>query len=315
MSAPAPPSKSKRRGREEQDDDHSSDSSNNDGLTESLSAAANNEASVDDHAVDDTDLPDDVVLEAKTINDERRWRYSHQMNGIRALLPFHFSPLIRPLTISDLESCVTLENAAFADPAHRCSRDKFLYRLTQCPELCIGVYCTVVPSHSGDWEIETLRTAYPVETGRNPEAVSVLLAHIVATRSLAKVVTDDAMDYPRDYKTAQHSSDNNESNEPRVGHQESGRTICIHSLAVHPKLQGLGLGKLIMKAYMQQAKNSKLADRLALICQEYLVNYYKRFGYSHAGPSQATFSGGGWHDMVFDLGGTIPRVDPAKEDI
>ncbi|KAI1755228.1 acyl-CoA N-acyltransferase [Xylaria castorea] len=213
-------------------------------------------------------------------------------------LPFPFSPLIRPLTISDLESCIALERAAFANPAHRCSRDKFVYRLTQCPELCMGIYCTVVPSNTAGWEIETLRTAHPVETGRDDGAVSVLLAHIVATRSRDEIVTDDAMDYPRDYKAAK----NKNSDKPRVGHQETGRTLCIHSLAVHPKLQGVGLGKLILKACMQQVKHSALADRIALICQEYLVNYYKRFGFSHVGSSKASFSGGGWHDMVFDLG-------------
>lgn len=31
---------------------------------------------------------------------------------------------VRPLTISDLEACVTLENAAFENPQERCSREK-----------------------------------------------------------------------------------------------------------------------------------------------------------------------------------------------
>ncbi|KAI0489756.1 hypothetical protein F4859DRAFT_462141 [Xylaria cf. heliscus] len=262
-----------------------------------------------DDAIDDlTDLPDDLAEIQKTISGERRWRQNKQMHGIQDLLPFPFSPLIRPLAISDLESCVALENAAFPDAAHRCSRDKFVYRLTQCPELCMGVYCTVVPSKTGGWEIETLHKAHPVETDRDDGAVSVLLAHIVATLSRDDVVTDEAMDYPRDYMTAKKSShngngsngSNGSDNKPQIGHQETGRTLAIHSLAVHPKLQGVGLGKLIMKAYMQQTKNSEIADRIALICQEYLVNYYKRFGFFHLGPSKAGFGGGGWHDMVSD---------------
>ncbi|KAJ2987621.1 hypothetical protein NUW58_g4403 [Xylaria curta] len=108
------------------------------------------------------------------------------------------------------------------------------------------------------------------------------------------------MDYPHDYKTA-NGHDN--VDKPHVGHQNTGRTVCVHSLSVHPKLQGVGLGKLIMKAYLQQVKNAAIADRVALICREYLVNYYKRFGFSHVGPSEANFGGGGWHNMVFDLAG------------
>jgi GNAT superfamily N-acetyltransferase len=126
----------------------------------------------------------------------------------------------------------------------------------------MGVFCTVVPTNTKGWEIDTLHTAHAVETSRGDGAVSVLLAHAVATRSQEDVVTDKAMDYPRDYKTAKDRAAAN------IGHQETGRCICIHSLAVHPKLQGVGMGKLIVKAYMQQVKNSELAGRIALICQE-----------------------------------------------
>ncbi|KAJ8131573.1 hypothetical protein O1611_g2054 [Lasiodiplodia mahajangana] len=267
----------------------------------------------DEDAVDDTeDLPDAFVRIQKTLSCERRRRQSRLTHGIQDLLPFAFSPLIRPLTISDLESCVALENAAFSNPEHRCSREKFIYRLTECPELCMGVYCTVVPSNTKGWEIDTLHTAHAVETGRDDGAVSVLLAHIVATLSHDDVVTDASMDYPDKYKaekssgTSNNNSNSNSNsgsgtNKSKIGHQATGRTICIHSLAVHPKLQGVGMGQLILKSYMQQVKNSAIADRIALICEEYLVNYYKRFGFSHIGPSEAAFGGGGWHDMAFDL--------------
>ncbi|KAI8956098.1 hypothetical protein F4801DRAFT_573629 [Xylaria longipes] len=271
----APPSKHRGREGEEENDDrnnhnhnnhnnHNNNNNNNNNKDEiaPLSDGDDDSNDTDDEAIDETtDLPDDLANIQKSISDERRRQQTGQIHGIQDLLPFPFSPLIRPLTISDLESCIALENAAFANPAHRCTQDKFVYRLTQCPELCMGVFCTVVPSATKAWDIETLRTAHPVETGRDDGAVSVLLAHIVATRSRDEVVTDDAMDYPRDYKVAKN-------NKSKVGHQDTGRTLCIHSLAVHPKLQGVGLGKLIMKSYMQQAKNSEIADRIALICQE-----------------------------------------------
>lgn len=125
----------------------------------------------------------------------------------------------------------------------------------------MGVFCTVSPESAKGWEIETCKTAKPVETGRDDGSVSVLFAHIVGTKCRGEVITDDDMDYRRDFRTAKSSSGS------KVGHQLDGRTAAIHSLAVHPKLQGCGLGKLIMKAYMQQINNSGTADRISLIAQ------------------------------------------------
>jgi hypothetical protein len=120
----APPSKHKQDGAEETEENEEEvpSSSHSKSTVDRATPAA--DATTDD-AVDDTeDLPDDFVHIQKTISGERRRRQSKQMHGIQDLLPFPFSPLIRPLTISDLESCIALENAAFANPAHRCSRDK-----------------------------------------------------------------------------------------------------------------------------------------------------------------------------------------------
>ena len=63
------------------------------------------------------------------------------------------------------------------------------------------------------------------------------------------------------------------------GHREGGRTICIHSLAVSPKLQGCGLGKLIMKSFLQQMKGLG-AERVALICQDVRLHldFYRNWG-------------------------------------
>ncbi|KAH8681447.1 polyamine acetyltransferase [Xylariales sp. PMI_506] len=257
----------------------------------------------EDDAIDDSeDLDDEYVEIQKTISETRRVQSRH--NGelrVQEVLPFQFLPNIRPLTVSDLESCIALENAAFANPEHRfeCNKfteRKFEYRLSTCPELCMGVFCTVSPASARGWEIDTLNSAKPVETGRDDGSVSVLFAHIIGTRTDSELVTDAAMDYPRDFRTTRPS-------QSKVGHQEGARTVAIHSLSVHPKLHGCGLGKLIMKAYMQQINNSGTADRISLISQGYLVNYYVRFGFQHKGESRAQFGGGGWHDLTFELAG------------
>ncbi|KAI1205686.1 acyl-CoA N-acyltransferase [Annulohypoxylon truncatum] len=255
-----------------------------------------------ENAVDDSeDMPDHDAKEAKGTGNYGRRSQLHSrgnelepmMRRIKEKFPLPFHPNIRPLTVSDLESCVALEDAAFENPAHRCSREKFEYRLSVCPELCLGLFCTIVPDKAREagYEISTLPVAHPVETGRSDGAKSVLVAHIIATRSHAKTVTDEAMDYPRDFRT-------NKRNVLPIGHQEDGQTICIHSLAIHPKLHGCHLGKLIMLAYLQRIKSADMAKYCALICEDFLVPFYKRFEFRHLGPSEAQFGGGGWNDMT-----------------
>lgn len=71
------------------------------------------------------------------------------------------------------------------------------------------------------------------------------------------------MEIPADWRTPRAR----EAKDVAKGHLEGGRTICLHSLAVSPKLQGCGLGKLAMKSFMQQMKGLG-AERVALICQD-----------------------------------------------
>ncbi|KAJ9165329.1 Acyl-CoA N-acyltransferase [Coniochaeta hoffmannii] len=250
-----------------------------------------------DEAIDDVEeLDGDFVKLQKTRSQKRRAAKNISETRINKVLPFAFSPNIRPLCVSDIESVVALENAAFHDPQHRATREKFEYRLTTCPELGLGLFCTVVPDQLKGWDIETLPAAKRVETDRADGAVSVLLAHIVSTRCCGHVVADADMDYPKDWRSLGGKC-------TQVGHQEQGRTIALHSLAVSPKVQGCGIGQIIVKSYLQQMNNSGLADRVSLICQDYLVSYYERFGFTNKGPSDAQYGGGGWHNMVFELPG------------
>lgn len=126
----------------------------------------------------------------------------------------------------------------------------------------MGLFHTVVPSQVKDLSLfPTLDVAHPVETDRPDQAKSVLWAHIVATASNSKFVEDDDMDIPTDWKKGQGSKDTGK------GHVEGGRTVCLHSLAVCPKLQGCGLGKVILKSFLWQMKAIGV-ERVALICQD-----------------------------------------------
>lgn len=214
-------------------------------------------------------------------------------------IPDNLNPYIRPLTISDLDSCVALENAAFTDPNERASSEKFAYRLTKCGEICFGVFCTVDPS-SG-FNAETLAAGRHVETGRKNGAISVLLGHVVAAKTNGPLASDESMGVPKDWDSA------NPQPSP-LGHQEIGRTIVLHSIAVLPQFQGRGLGQVLTKSYIQNMTGAGIADRLALIAHDHKVGWYERLGFVNKGQSQAQFGGGGWYDLTLDMKTPDARV-------
>jgi len=74
-------------------------------------------------------------------------------------------------------------------------------------------------------------------------------------------VTDESMDYPKDWNS-DHPAHSD------VGHQEAGRTIVLHSVAILPQFQGRGIGRVLVMAYMQQMNGAGIADRLALIAHD-----------------------------------------------
>ena len=141
----------------------------------------------------------------------------------------------------------------------------------------------------------------------NPKLRSILVGHVIATKSTASGVTDDSMDFPTsfpshpdhsDYNPSPALEEVNHSNEGPVGHVESGRTLCIHSVGVLPKYQARGIGKTILKAYLQRMESSGIADRIALLAHDHLVKWYEALGFRNNGVSDAKFGGGGWYDMV-----------------
>jgi predicted GNAT family N-acyltransferase len=93
----------------------------------------------------------------------------------------------------------------------------------------------------------------------------------------------------------------NEENETNLGNQKFGRTICIHSLAVLPDYHKNGVGTNLLNGYIQRVKEAKAADRIALIAEDRLVPFYQGLGFRNVGPSEATFGGIPWNDMVLEL--------------
>lgn len=72
------------------------------------------------------------------------------------------------------------------------------------------------------------------------------------------------MEYPSDWRDRVSLSE-------RQGHQEHGQTIAVHSLAALPEFKGRGLGKIVMRSYMQRMESSGIADRIVLLAHDHLI--------------------------------------------
>ncbi|RKF59283.1 Polyamine N-acetyltransferase 1 [Erysiphe neolycopersici] len=202
-------------------------------------------------------------------------------------------PYTRLLTPSDLDSCVILEAVAYDNPLNCASREKLIYRLSKCGELCQGLFCTVEPG-SG-FQAETFATSKPVETGRLNGARSVLLGYITATKTNDSLASLNSMGFPDDWRSKNPVPS-------KIGHQENGRNIVIHSVAVLPEFRSRGIGKILVKSLMQQVYGSKISDRISLITHQDKVAWYEKMDFRDLGPSSIEFGSGGWYDMVHKIG-------------
>lgn len=155
--------------------------------------------------------------------------------------------------------------------------------------MALGLFATAKPD-SPLSRASTAASARPPDSTK-PDNKGVLLAHVVATECDSEVVTDESMDFPSDWRQGVPAHD-------RRGHQEKGRTIALHSLGVLPAYQRIGLGRTILRSYIQRMETAGVADRIALLAHGPLVKYYEKFGFVNKGESAAQFGGGGWNDMV-----------------
>ncbi|KAM0558236.1 hypothetical protein ACHAPJ_004923 [Fusarium lateritium] len=191
---------------------------------------------------------------------------------------------VRQLNINDLERSLVVETAAFP-PAEAATREKIEYRLSVCPELCIGLFLR---------EGASLPSTIPQDIPFITESTSnddVLLAHVISTKTTNKPVRDEDMAYPSNWKSDPQADYD-------VGHKKDGGTIALHALAVSPDYQRSGLGKAIMRAYIERMKQTKTADRISILTYDRLVPYYQKLGFEHYGKSESEYAGIAWHDLV-----------------
>lgn len=182
-------------------------------------------------------------------------------------------------------------------------------------------------SHPHPSKASTASTAIPVYSG-TPERKSILLAAIIATKSTNSTLCSDDAIAPKDWQSfhpnpvTSTSSEHNTSNltsstqdeTSTEGHEEYGRTLCIHTMAVLPAFRRNGLGGLLMRSYVQRMQGSGVADRIALVSRDENIDFFENMGFKKMAKSQVRQDGGsfeelseeekGW-DMVLDFGGEI----------
>ncbi|QLI64538.1 uncharacterized protein G6M90_00g023840 [Metarhizium brunneum] len=254
-----------------------------------------------DCAIGDSDEDDEELVEIqRTMTQSRIMRQKSPEELRKKVIPFHWAPMLSPLSPADIDACETLENATMPDQLRHSNREQIEYRLRKCGSLCVGLFNTYRPRDAKDWWIQTMPHARPVETGRQDGSKRVMFAHIIATLGKHPVVTDDDEQCPPNWR------DSAASQSSTLGHQTSGRTICIHSFSVCPEVQGIGIGKAAMKAYIQMMNESGVADRIALVCNESLTGFFTRVGFQKAGKSQLSPAGPGLYNMVLELPGPKP---------
>ncbi|OQE29950.1 hypothetical protein PENSTE_c002G01303 [Penicillium steckii] len=181
---------------------------------------------------------------------------------------------VRPLSVQDVKSCTTVESAF---PEHeRCSEEKFYYRLSHTPDLCLGLF---------------------VKEEENDR----LIGHTIANRTSASSITEGSMEMPENWRSLT-PNDVVQVDGEVIGNDPNGTTIAIHSVVIIPEFQGKGVGKALVKAYIRYIRDANIpGDRLSLIAHGHLIKFYESAGFKNQGQSECQFAGGGWFDLDLKL--------------
>ena len=80
-------------------------------------------------------------------------------------------------------------------------------------------------------------------------------------------------------------------------HHPCGAFQTVFSLAVTPKFQHQGIGKMLMNSFIEDTEN-RGKKGIVLTCKDHLIGFYKTFGFVHKGISNSTHGGAKWNDML-----------------
>ncbi|KAL6807657.1 hypothetical protein GGI42DRAFT_252315 [Trichoderma sp. SZMC 28013] len=260
-------------------------------------------------ANDTVDIEDDL-MEVGTIGFDRIAQFYFydvclSEEFLRAF-PFCFNPKLAFLKPQHVVTAIVLEQFAFEHSVRGFCNPLVEYRIRFSCNLSYGLFNICDMTERKDWWMVTKVRGWNID-GCPEDVRRLMFVHIIATLGCSPVVTDEDMDYPKNWSKILHGDESSPS-EP-VGHRPDGRTVCIHSIAVCPRLQGLGLGTATLKSYVQRMNSSGLADRVALICRKSETRFFEKCGFKNIGRSDTKTLTGEFYNMVFDLPGCDDFID------
>lgn len=83
-------------------------------------------------------------------------------------------------------------------------------------------------------------------------------------------------------------------------HTKNGKWNSIFSLAILPEYQKNGYSKVLMNAYIENARQNKKLG-CTLTCKDRLIKYYEKLGYKNYGISKSVHGNCIWYDMVLEF--------------
>ncbi|KRM95148.1 N-acetyltransferase GCN5 [Liquorilactobacillus aquaticus DSM 21051] len=85
-----------------------------------------------------------------------------------------------------------------------------------------------------------------------------------------------------------------------VANDTSAQYQSVLSLAVHPLVQGCGIGTQLLEAFAQLAKQAG-RKAITLTCLEDRVSFYQKNGYKDEGISESQHASQKWHNMLLEF--------------
>jgi predicted N-acetyltransferase YhbS len=79
-----------------------------------------------------------------------------------------------------------------------------------------------------------------------------------------------------------------------------GPFFCILTVAVKPAHRQQGIGTELVKHLIAQARKFGIRAIL-LMCEEHLIDFYRKLGFHYEKPSSSTHGGIRWHEMILNL--------------
>ncbi|KAL6795189.1 hypothetical protein J3E68DRAFT_403556 [Trichoderma sp. SZMC 28012] len=253
---------------------------------------------------------DDEEMEVDTIGFDRIAQFYFygvcRSEEFLSAFPFCFNPKLAFLKPQHVVTAIELEQVAFQHSVRGFCSPLVEYRVRFSYNLSFGLFNICDMTERKDWWMVTKVRGWNID-GCPEDVRRLMFVHIIATLGCSPVVTDEDMDYPKNWLKMLHGDEISPSE--LVGHRPEGRTVCIHSIAVCPRLQGLGLGTATLKSYVQRLNSAGLADRVALICRKSETRFFQKCGFRNIGRSDTKTLPGEFYNMVFDLPGRRDFID------